>query len=228
MNYKMELLMQTGLTIAGISQEETHPTVFNYQKFGGQYWDDSQKNGSKIGYYFAYYFQKKFVYIHKIIDILQPAQRPTCMEWESDRQILCLSEQLKAFTWNDWVNGPGQNAPYTSNYPMLPTTAWSYSDLKQHKKFNTFQFIQFKQCVDTPIQDEMTGTEDDEINRLEERIRIIKARREERQANEKLVLLRTTKCNEIQTLIEEMQETIKSLTQKQIDYRNGHYDKELG
>ena len=45
-----------GLTIAFISIKNTHPTYINYTKFGNNYWDDSQHNNSKIGYYFAYYY----------------------------------------------------------------------------------------------------------------------------------------------------------------------------
>ena len=57
--------MHTGLTIAFICNGNEHPTVINYHKFGQKYWDDTRQTiGSKIGYYFAYYFQKSLsIYI---------------------------------------------------------------------------------------------------------------------------------------------------------------------
>ena len=221
--------MHSGLTIAGVSEKDTHPTVTNYHKFGKKYWDDTHTNCSKIGYHFAYYFQKKFVYIHKIIDIKPPGQRPTCMDWVSNRQILCLGEELKVFSWDQWVNGIGRNAPYTSNYRMIPTRTWSYNALQQHEKFKAFQFIQFKELVDSPTQTievEHVG-EDDEIERLEELIRNAKAKKAIRQSNEKMELLHMAKCNQLQILIEDMEEKIKSLTIKQLGYRSGKFDKEL-
>jgi hypothetical protein len=218
--------MHTGLTIAFICNGNDHPTVINYHKFGQKYWDDTRQTiGSKIGYYFAYYFQKKFVYIHKIIDIVQPSHRPSCMDWDSDRPILCLSDQLKAFTWDEWIHGPGLNAPYTPTYSMTPTSTWSYSALQQHKKFNTFHFGKFKDIVD-----EIAREEDDEIARAEEIIRNAKARKAER----KIEMFRSDKCNELQKWIKEEQEKIlesekriREYTEKQLEYRNGNFDKEL-
>ena len=138
--------MNTGLTIAFICNGNDHPTIINYKKFGNQFWDDTQNNNSKIGYYFAYYFQQKYVYIHKIINILQPSERPPSMIWSSNRQILCLSKQLKKFTWNEWITGIGRGAPYTPNYRMTQTGCWSYNDLQ--KKYNPFNFINFKNEIE--------------------------------------------------------------------------------
>ena len=140
--------MNIGLTIAFICNEDTHPTFINYKLFGKKYWDDTQNNNSKIGYYFAYYFQKKYVYVHKIVNILQPIDRPSDMIWDSNRQILCLSEQIKKFTWNEWISGLGDGAPYTPNYRMTQTGSWSYSELQNHKKYSTFNFINFKNIID--------------------------------------------------------------------------------
>jgi len=139
--------MNTGLTIAFICNGDKHPTVINYKLFGNKYWDDTQNNKSKIGYYFAYYFQQKYVYIHKIINILQPSEQPSDMIWESNnRQTLCLSKQIKKFTWNEWITGLGAGAPYTPNYRMTQTGSWSYSELQ--KKYNMFNFINFKNIID--------------------------------------------------------------------------------
>ena len=140
--------MNTGLTIAFICNGDEHPTFINYKRFGNKYWDDTKNNKSKIGYYFAYYFQKKYVYIHKIINILQQTEKPSDMIWESNRQILCLSKQIKQFTWNEWISGLGADAPYTPNYRMTQTVSWSYSELQNHKKYNMFNFINFKNIID--------------------------------------------------------------------------------
>jgi hypothetical protein len=142
--------MSTGLTIAFICLGKSHPTVKNYKKFGNQYWDDTPNNNSKskIGYYFIYYFQMKYVYIHKIIDILSPSERPVEMEWGSDRQILCLSDKLKEFTWEEWTTGVGFGAPYTPKYCSTQTTAWSFNELENHVKFQKFDFLKFKKIVE--------------------------------------------------------------------------------
>ena len=145
--------MNTGLTIAFICNGDKHPTVINYKLFGNKYWDDTQNNKSKIGYYFAYYFQQKYVYIHKIINILQPSEQPSDMIWESNknRQILCLSKQLKKFTWNEWITGIGKGTPYTPKYCMTQTGSWSYNELQNHVKYNTFNFINFKNVIENQI-----------------------------------------------------------------------------
>jgi hypothetical protein len=141
--------MNIGLTIAFICNGDTHPTFINYKLFGNKYWDDTTRNNnSKIGYYFAYYFRQKYVYVHKIVNILQPSERPKDMQRDSNRQILCLSKQIKKFTWNEWISGLGAGAPYTPNYRMTQTDSWSYSELQNHKKYNMFNFINFKNIID--------------------------------------------------------------------------------
>jgi hypothetical protein len=144
--------MNTGLTITFISKEKNHSTIQSYNKFGNKYWDDTTLlSKSKIGYYFAYYFQKKYVYIHKIINILPPSERPIDMEWSSDKQILCLSNQLKEFTWEEWKNDFGLNSPYTPDYTSNQTTSWSYDELQKHEKFKYFNFIRLKNVIEAPI-----------------------------------------------------------------------------
>lgn len=115
--------------------------MINYNNFGHKYWDDTPTNSSQIGYYFAYYFRKKYVYIHKIIDILQPNERPADMNWTSMRQILCLSDVVKQFTWDEWIHGIGLGAPYTPNYRMCQTSSWSASDITA--KYPQFNFAEF-------------------------------------------------------------------------------------
>jgi hypothetical protein len=138
----------SGLTIAFISMGKSHATVKNYNKFGNQYWDDTPNNKSKIGYYFIYYFQMKYVYIHKVINILSPIERPVEMEWSSNRKILCLSNKLKEFTWEEWITGIGFSAPYTPSYRSNQTSSWSYNELQNDSKFKMFNFINFKKIVE--------------------------------------------------------------------------------
>ena len=143
----------SGLTIAFICMGKSHPTVKNYKKFGNQCWDDTPNSNSKskIGYYFIYYFQMKYVYIHKIINILPPSERPIEMEWGSDRQILCLSNRLKEFTWEEWTTGIGFGSPYTPKYYSTQTTAWSFNELQNHVKFQKFNVLHFKKIVENEI-----------------------------------------------------------------------------
>ncbi len=140
--------MNPGLTIAFICNGNDHPTIINYKKIGNQFCVDTQNNNSKIGYYFAYYFQQKYFYTHKIMNILQPNERPKSMIRASNRQILCLSKQLKKITWNEWIKGIGIGAPYTPNYRMTQTGSQSYNELQNHTKNNIFNFINFKNAIE--------------------------------------------------------------------------------
>jgi hypothetical protein len=237
----MDTQLHSGLTIAGISQDDTHPTVINYHKFGKKYWDDTQTNGSQIGYYFAYYFQKRFVYIHKIIDII--SQRPTCMDWASDRKILCLSEQLKAFTWDVWVNGPGRNAPYTSNYRMLPTSAWSYSDLQKHNKFSSFNFIHFKNSIEKgqtlpnhSIEEDTEGVDElaEEQRILLEQLKANQTKQAQRKALRQIEQLRSVRglviANQIHVIQKKLQEIVEQLDgleKEKLAVERGERDNEL-
>jgi hypothetical protein len=140
--------MNLGITVAFISPDVKHSTYKNFKKFGSNigkisYWDDAKDNKSrneksKIGYYFAFYFQKKYVYIHKIVDILPPCERPKEMLWISDRNVLCLSERLQEFTWEEWKNNFGFGAPYTPDYHSCQTGSWSINELKT--RFSKFNF----------------------------------------------------------------------------------------
>ena len=202
--------MNTGLTIAFICNGDKHPTVINYKLFGNKYWDDTQNNKSKIGYYFAYYFQQKYVYIHKIINILQPSEQPSDMIWESNknRQILCLSKQLKKFTWNEWITGIGIGTPYTPKYCMTQTGSWSYSELQNHKKYNTFNFINFKNIIDQQpaniainnvetaiVEEEAELMREMEIERKAIEERMVKRLKDIK--DKQIVGLREKKCDEL-------------------------------
>jgi len=220
--------MHAGLTIACICKGETHPTVVNYRKFGKKYWDDGPKTFSKKGYYLAYYFQKEHVFIHQIIEIVQPADRPADMDWNSDRPILCLSEQLKAFTWDEWIHGPGKGAPYTPNYHMLPTTAWSYSELQT--KFNTFQFIQFKDTVViAPVEAalKLTEDEDEEECRLLEQLKANRVKKAQREAAGKIEELRHARGVIIRDQIAALQSRLQTLTEELAKIERGDFDADL-
>lgn len=161
--------MDSGLTIAFICNKNNHPSYVCYNIFGNKYWDDTQYNNSKIGYYFAYYYRQEYVYVHKIINILKPDERPKIMSWNTDRQILCLSEQLKKFTWNEWTTKIGLHAPYTPKYYSTQTSAWSCNKLKE--KFESFNFTNFKNIIE-PQMDESEDEDDRIIREAQERKKI--------------------------------------------------------
>ena len=219
--------MNTGLTIAFICNGDKHPTVINYNLFGNKYWDDTHNNNSKIGYYFVYYFQQKFVYVHKIVNILQPIDRPSDMIWDSNRQILCLSEQIKKFTWNEWISGIGAGAPYTPNYRMTQTGSWSYSELQ--KKYNTFNFIYFKNTIDQQpaniainyVEDAIVEEDDEEAELMRE-MEIERKAMEERMVkrlkdikDKQIVGLREKKCDELKIQLSRYQDMIDELNVNQ-------------
>lgn len=223
--------MNTGLTIAFICNGDKHPTVINYKLFGNKYWDDTQNNNSKIGYYFAYYFQQKYVFIHKIINILQPSEQPSDMIWESNknRQILCLSKQLKKFTWNEWITGIGTGAPYTPKYRMTQTGSWSYNELQNHIKYNTFNFINFKNVIDQqPANITINYVEDAIVEEDDEEAELIREMEIERKAMEEkmvkrlkeindkqIVGLRKKKCDELKIQLSRYQDMIDELNVNQ-------------
>jgi hypothetical protein len=223
--------MNAGLTIAFICNGDKHPTVINYKLFGNKYWDDTQNNKSKIGYYFAYYFQQKYVYIHKIINILQPSEQPSDMIWESNknRQILCLSKQLKKFTWNEWITGIGIGTPYTPKYCMTQTGSWSYNELQNHVKYNTFNFINFKNVIDQQpaniainyVEDAIVEEDDEEAELMRE-MEIERKAMEERMVkrlkeikDKQIVGLREKKCDELKIQLSRYQDMIDELNVNQ-------------
>jgi hypothetical protein len=140
--------MDSGLVIAVICRKEGHPTIINFNKFGDKYWDDSnKKHKAKCGYYFAYYYKKEFVYIHRIKEIIPYDKRPNELkEWKSGNSTLYLSPRLKTFTWTEWTTTIGFGAPYTPTYSQLPTTVWPYYELEN--KFQEFKFEKFIECFE--------------------------------------------------------------------------------
>ena len=137
------------LTLAFISKKYDHPTTICYNKFGTKYWDDDPGNLSKIGGYFGFYYKKEEVRIHKIINVLKPSERPADMDWESDRNILCLGPQLKVIKWEEWINDIGRGAPYSNDYHVSRTTCWTQIELD--KKFTTFNYKNFVNFVEDTL-----------------------------------------------------------------------------
>ena len=209
--------MNTGLTIAFICHGKKHGTMVNYKKFGNHFWDDAINNQSKIGYYFAYYFQQKYVYIHKIVNILQPNERPREMEWSSNRQILCLSNRLKEFTWDEWTNHIGFGSPYTPHYRMTKTCSYSLCELQNHAKYKDFNFMQFINAVEVPEEDD-----EYEIERLEllKKLEDISKRKLRRKKINILMNENNNDEREIKRLMEQIlirNERIKCITDGKLD-----------
>lgn len=210
--------MNLGLTIAFICNGDNHDSFKNYNKFGDKFWDDGTNNNSKIGYYFAYYFRQKYVYIHRIVNILQSIERPPEMDWISDRQILCLSKRLCRFTWNEWINGIGLGAPYTPSYCMTKTNAWSQYDLS--KKFKQFYFIgltnkiEEKQVISNNIQfvivskDKVDTDLDREEQELIKQIEEIRKKRTIRELQKNLPKLREKQVNKLTNDVAELRRKI--------------------
>ena len=150
-----------GITIVFICKDGSHPSIVNYRKFGNKYWDDGKDNKSKVGYWFLYYYRKQFVRVHKILKLLPKTEKPIEMKnWESetDRQILCLSPQLKEFTWHDWITDIGVGAPYAMDtYGSTNSNSWTVQELEKR----SFNFQRFKSIVGS-CKDEALESEDEE------------------------------------------------------------------
>jgi hypothetical protein len=147
-------MQMEGITIVFICLGDSHPSLVNYRKFGNKYWDDGKGNKSKVGYWFLYYYRKQFVRVHKILQILPNTEKPTEMKhWESDRQILCLSPQLKEFTWHEWITDIGIGSPYAlDNYGSTNSNSWTVQELEKR----SFNFKRFKSILEMESKIEST------------------------------------------------------------------------
>lgn len=210
--------MESGLTIAFICNGDNHPTFKNYNKFGNKFWNDGKNNNSKVGYYFAYYFRKKYVYIHKIINITN--ETPEGIVWDSNRKWLWLSERLNIFTWDEWIKGIGFGSPYTPDYYSTQTYAWSYKELQKFKNFN---FVNFKNTIeqkvgsnniqlviDEPVIIYETSLEDEE-EELMRQIEEVRKKKLLRDINKKLPSLREKHINELNVEICVLKQQITDL-----------------
>jgi hypothetical protein len=150
------------------------------------------------------------------------------MIWESNnRQTLCLSKQLKKFTWNEWISELGAGAPYTPNYRMTRTASWSYSELQ--KKYNMFNFINFINIIDQqPANIAINNVEaaiveeDDEEAELIREMEIELKAMEERMVkrlkdikDKQIVGLREKKCDELKIQLSRYQDMIDELNVNQ-------------
>ena len=153
------------------------------------------------------------------------------MIWESNknRQILCLSKQLKKFTWNEWITGIGIGTPYTPKYCMTQTGSWSYNELQNHVKYNTFNFINFKNVIDQQpaniainyVEDAIVEEDDEEAELMRE-MEIERKAMEERMVkrlkeikDKQIVGLREKKCDELKIQLSRYQDMIDELNVNQ-------------
>jgi hypothetical protein len=149
------------------------------------------------------------------------------MIWDSNRQILCLSKQIKQFTWNDWISGLGTCAPYTPKYRMTQTGSWSYSELQT--KYNTFNFINFKNIIDQqPANISINYVEDAIVEEADEEEELMREMEIERKAMEErmvkrlkdikykqIVGLREKKCDELKIHLSRYKDMIDELNVNQ-------------
>jgi hypothetical protein len=220
--------MNIGITVAHIPKNKNkskHTAVENYEKFGNKYWDDGKGNNSKVGYYFVYYFQKKMVYVHKIIkEINEPDNKPPLMkDWDTKNKILCLGPLLKEFTWEEWKSNIGYGAPYTldktgnirkgkTERGQANTCGWSLEQLRQYNKFN---FDKFKNTIENdnvsvlselpieiPSVQEETIVDETEEQELERRINEIRKQKRTKELKQNIVAIRENERARIETRIE--------------------------
>ena len=69
-------------------------------------WDDGQFNKAQVGHCFAFLFFEEKVIIHKIIEIVEPKERP--IEWKKkERNVLRLTPPIKTLSWDTWISSGG-------------------------------------------------------------------------------------------------------------------------
>lgn len=114
-----------------------HISVIYYNELISQNtwrWSDGKHNNSKIGHYFAFYFHKKKIIFHKIIDVKGPEIKYLNWAYNDDksRNILILSQPLHEVEWNEWkaLNGPQSHmSTYTTaNLKTQRPLVYNYLD----------------------------------------------------------------------------------------------------
>jgi hypothetical protein len=215
--------MNVGLTIAFISGKKSHATNTNYNKFGNKYWDDADNNNSQIGYYFVYYYQKKYVYVHKIINITQPNIRPQEMQdWSSNNNTIYLSRQLIKLTWDEWITNIGKGAPYTrGNYRSCRTTSWSYNDLQ--RKYNEFNLTNFVNIVEKINYKDDSKIIKEENTKIRPILVIQEIDEEEENIRKKYDVIMEEKRKIEEKMVEHKRQKIIQIREK----RNADIDKEI-
>jgi hypothetical protein len=232
--------MTTGLTIAIINKKDygTNKTNANYKKFGKKYWDDAKGNKSKLGYYFVYYYKKEYVNVHKIINISPPNERPPEMEdWSSNENTIHLSEQLKQFTWDEWITSIGKGAPYACDYRQTHTISKTKTELKQtHPTFNFANFVKnveetndIDNIVESKIITEIDTKDTKKIDTKEDRPNlVIKENDEEEIYDEESMKKEDAEIEEAQRKLDERKaENMRKRIIKLREERNAKLDKDI-
>jgi hypothetical protein len=224
----------SGLTISSVSK--TNDSKKNYLKFGQKYWDDSSKK-SKPGYYFAYYNRlEDWVEIHKVIEVLTYENHPEEMkEWivklEKDcvakqkknpkNPILCLSEQLKKFTWEEWLRD-GKGAPFACDYRQLATLSWTQQDLKRfiHFDFNILSTLDRKEIEHSEKGRKAT---EDKATQIHEKI-IITDLEKIQGLRQKYIRINKTKIDQLNRQIDLLKQQLVSFDHEKEEIQKGLMD----
>jgi hypothetical protein len=99
-------------------------------------WSDGKHNKSKIGDYFAFYFHKKKIIFHKILDIIGPENKYSHWDYpgSQSKNILILSQPLHELDWNEWelLNGPQSHMSTYTTANLKKQRSLVYNYLVDH------------------------------------------------------------------------------------------------
>jgi len=212
-----------GLVIAFICKG-LHATVDHYHTFGTQYWDDCNDQYKK-GFYFIYYFQMKTVRIHRILDVLPSHERPEVMkDWYSPGRILCLSEPIKEFTWEEWTQDLGIGAPYSNQHHSTYTKSWTLDELEL--RFPHFDFQRFKTILEDEDLDEDLDKDLALVDEVYQRVvrnttyTIVEWR-------QKYMLLEDNKIKEITETIDALKQELEDTLKEKEEIHKGSRDSDI-
>jgi hypothetical protein len=213
--------MPEGLVIAFICKGP-HPTVGHYHTFGTKFWDDCKGEPYKKGFYFAYYFKMETVRIHRILDVLPSNKRPDEMkDWYSNGQILCLSNPIKEFTWEEWTQDLGIGAPYANQHHTKHTIGWSMDELEL--RFPHFDFKRFKTILEEIVLKEEVDEELEEDLDLVDQI----YQRVFRKTTDNIVTLRQDYMALEDKKIHALKEELENILKEKEEIQNGSRDSEI-
>jgi hypothetical protein len=153
------------------------------------------------------------------------------MLWVSDRNVLCLSERLQEFTWEEWKNNYGFGAPYTPDYHSCQTGSWSLNELKS--RFANFNFNNLHLLLtsnfeninidakDTKVIEDELDEENSEHDELDEEIKNAIQKLEElnrlkakKEAKKNIVLIRQNWIKYLDSAYDETQKQIEDANAK--------------
>jgi len=210
-----------GLVIAFICKGK-HATVDHYHTFGAKFWDDCNDQYKK-GYYFIYYFQMETVRIHRILDVLPSHQIPEVMnDWYTNRPILCLSQPIKEFTWEEWTQDLGIGAPYSNQHHSTYTKSWTLDELEL--RCPHFDFQRFKTILD--LDEDSLDEDMDLVDQVYQRVvrnttyNIVELR-------EKYQLLEDNKIKEITETIDALKQEMEDTMKEKEEIHKGSRDSEI-